>query len=91
MAPQQHGYGAVPHTTSSGRTAGCLGGEHEALLGRPKPKFSLRDWLTKEVHRDWADVVLLFCYIITGMLDSAAISTWGSFVSMQTGWSSASQ
>lgn len=37
------------------------------------------------VHRDWADVVLLMCYIITGLLDSASISTWGSFVSMQTG------
>jgi uncharacterized membrane protein YoaK (UPF0700 family) len=37
------------------------------------------------VHRDWADLVLLMCYIITGLLDSASISTWGSFVSMQTG------
>lgn len=37
------------------------------------------------VQRDWADIVLLLCYIITGLLDSAAISTWGSFVSMQTG------
>lgn len=39
----------------------------------------------KEVKRDWADVVLIFCYIITGLLDSASISIWGSFVSMQTG------
>lgn len=38
-----------------------------------------------EIKRDWADVVLIFCYIITGLLDSASISIWGSFVSMQTG------
>lgn len=38
-----------------------------------------------EIRRDWADVVLIFCYIITGLLDSASISIWGSFVSMQTG------
>lgn len=37
------------------------------------------------VRRDWADAVLLLCYTITGLLDSAAINTWGSFVSMQTG------
>lgn len=45
----------------------------------------LRKAAGAEVKRDWADVVLIFCYIITGMLDSSAISDWGSFVSMQTG------
>ncbi|KAI0111588.1 hypothetical protein F4814DRAFT_360844 [Daldinia grandis] len=44
-----------------------------------------RKSLSTDVRRDWADLVLLACYIITGMLDSASISTWGSFVSMQTG------
>lgn len=48
----------------------------------------LRKAAGAEVRRDWADVVLIFCYIITGMLDSSAISDWGSFVSMQTGKSS---
>lgn len=38
-----------------------------------------------EVKRDWADVVLILCYVITGLLDSSSISIWGSFVSMQTG------
>ncbi|PSR99250.1 hypothetical protein BD289DRAFT_479627 [Coniella lustricola] len=38
-----------------------------------------------EIRRDWADVVLICCYVITGLLDSASISIWGSFVSMQTG------
>lgn len=37
------------------------------------------------VSKNWADLVLLFCYIITGLLDSSAVFIWGSFVSMQTG------
>lgn len=41
--------------------------------------------MNANVSRDWADVVLILCYIITGLLDSASIATWGSFVSMQTG------
>lgn len=45
----------------------------------------LRKAANADVKRDWADVVLIFCYIITGLLDSSAISDWGSFVSMQTG------
>jgi hypothetical protein len=38
-----------------------------------------------DVSKNWADLVLLFCYIITGLLDSSAVFIWGSFVSMQTG------
>lgn len=41
--------------------------------------------MVAEVSRDWADIVLILCYLITGLLDSASISVWGSFVSMQTG------
>ncbi|KAL1602478.1 hypothetical protein SLS60_005894 [Paraconiothyrium brasiliense] len=37
------------------------------------------------VNKNWADLVLLFCYVITGLLDSSAVFIWGSFVSMQTG------
>ncbi|KAI1265730.1 hypothetical protein F5Y18DRAFT_385601 [Xylariaceae sp. FL1019] len=60
--------------------------EEQPLLGRSgSRKRSLRDYLVVDVCRDWADLVLLLCYIVTGMLDSASISTWGSFVSMQTG------
>jgi len=45
----------------------------------------LHKHLTVDVSRDWADVILVLCYFITGMLDSSSISVWGSFVSMQTG------
>ncbi|TDZ30797.1 hypothetical protein C8035_v002421 [Colletotrichum spinosum] len=60
--------------------------EEQPLLGSSKPPSkSLRRKLTTDVQRDWADLVLLACYIITGLLDSSSISIWGSFVSMQTG------
>lgn len=55
----------------------------------PKPpRSALAQWhrhMTTDVSRNWADVILVFCYLITGLLDSASISVWGSFVSMQTG------
>ncbi|KAH7368807.1 hypothetical protein B0T11DRAFT_316874 [Plectosphaerella cucumerina] len=65
-------------------------GEQQPLLGGPpKPTrnglATLRRQLSADVSRDWADLVLLACYMITGLLDSASISSWGSFVSMQTG------
>ncbi|KAK4185748.1 hypothetical protein QBC35DRAFT_388849 [Podospora australis] len=66
--------------------------ERHPLLGpmgsEPPKQSSLRrakKWFTVDVNRDWADVVLILCYLITGLLDSASISVWGSFVSMQTG------
>jgi hypothetical protein len=63
--------------------------EESPLLGRPAGKHSasakVRSHLIADVSKDWADLVLLFGYIITGLLDSSAVFIWGSFVSMQTG------
>lgn len=60
--------------------------EHDALL--PKKNEQSYDWrkyASVNVSRKRADLVLLFTYITTGLLDSAATAVWGSFVSMQTG------
>ncbi|KAK5941056.1 hypothetical protein PMZ80_006333 [Knufia obscura] len=61
--------------------------EHDALL--PKKNDSknadLRKYFGVDVNRKRADLVLLFTYITTGLLDSTATAVWGSFVSMQTG------
>ncbi|KAF2710760.1 hypothetical protein K504DRAFT_453819 [Pleomassaria siparia CBS 279.74] len=69
-----------------------LASENTPLLGRrgnsshPTAAWPrLRKHMTVDIHKDWADLVLLFCYIITGLLDSSAVFIWGSFVSMQTG------
>ena len=66
--------------------------ERTPLLGSPasgQPNGSLsrggRKLLTEEVSRSWADLVLLLCYVVTGLLDSASTQVWGAFVSMQTG------
>ncbi|KAM0328740.1 hypothetical protein ACHAQA_005153 [Verticillium albo-atrum] len=63
--------------------------EQQPLLGTsPLPatsRRSLRTHLTASVSRKHTDLVLLACYIITGLLDSASNQIWGSFVSMQTG------
>lgn len=63
--------------------------EETPLLGGSAGKNSassqLRAHLAADVSKNWADLVLLFCYIITGLLDSSAVFIWGSFVSMQTG------
>lgn len=45
----------------------------------------MRCYMQTNVNRNWADVVLILCYMITGLLDSSAVFIWGSFVSMQTG------
>ena len=84
MAASSSAYGSLrSHSRSAARR---ITDEEQPLLGTNSARTSVwREKLTVDVHRDWADVVLLLCYIITGMLDSAAISTWGSFVSMQTG------
>jgi len=57
-------------------------------LSNPKPHSLPSRWrkhMTTDINRAWADVVLILCYLITGLLDSSSISVWGSFVSMQTG------
>ncbi|KAI4598466.1 hypothetical protein KJ359_002876 [Pestalotiopsis sp. 9143b] len=84
----ENGYGTVGNG-NAGRgpgTRGVVDEEQQTLLGHlPASKSNWRSHLTVDVRRDWADVVLLLCYFVTGLLDSASIQTWGSFVSMQTG------
>ena len=77
-------------TSRSPTSGGARASDEETpLLGRPNGKNSgpsqLRKHFAADVSKNWADLVLLFCYIITGLLDSSAVFIWGSFVSMQTG------
>ncbi|KAE8160964.1 hypothetical protein BDV40DRAFT_269286 [Aspergillus tamarii] len=48
-------------------------------------RHRLINHLTSDINPNHGDLVLLFCYVITGLLDSSAVFVWGSFVSMQTG------
>ena len=89
------GYGAIRTTEESAGGQGIIasdnipGDEERALLGRKPATTALltrcRKQLTAEVSRSRADLVLLLCYVVTGLLDSASTQVWGAFVSMQTG------
>jgi len=63
--------------------------ERAALLTKDQSQRPIvahfRTYLTQNICKDWGDLVLLGCYIITGLLDSSSVQVWGSFVSMQTG------
>ncbi|EHK39907.1 uncharacterized protein TrAtP1_005920 [Trichoderma atroviride] len=78
-------------TTTNGSSVanGASGDEEQPLLrSKPVPRSvvsRLRKQMTAEVSRSWADIVLLLCYVVTGLLDSASTQVWGAFVSMQTG------
>ncbi|KAJ6134738.1 hypothetical protein N7523_001060 [Penicillium sp. IBT 18751x] len=66
-----------------------LSHETDALLGGEQPPLRRSRHLSRYLHNEldprYGDWILLFCYIITGLLDSSAVFIWGSFVSMQTG------
>ncbi|ROW06865.1 hypothetical protein VMCG_04079 [Cytospora schulzeri] len=94
---QSNGYGAAGrhggHHSSSTLTRNASDEEQPLLNGRVANGHNSKSSLTSrmraaarvEVKREWADLVLILCYVITGLLDSSSISIWGSFVSMQTG------
>ena len=70
--------------------AAPLPDEESPLLPKPSSPASsvmarCRKAFNADVSRSWADLVLLLCYVVTGLLDSASTQVWGSFVSMQTG------
>ncbi|KAJ5223098.1 uncharacterized protein N7469_009338 [Penicillium citrinum] len=50
-----------------------------------RSRRSFTQYFTQSLDPRYGDLLLLFCYIITGLLDSSAVFIWGSFVSMQTG------
>ncbi|CAI6333634.1 unnamed protein product [Periconia digitata] len=70
---------------SSDEEAPLLGGSAGRRSDSSRLGSRLSTHLNANVSKNWADLVLLGCYVITGLLDSSAVSIWGSFVSMQTG------
>jgi len=78
------------YTTAPSGQQNNMNGQHaneqDALLPKKNDsKNDFRKYFGVNVHRTRADIVLLFSYITTGLLDSAATAEFGSFVSMQTG------
>src|SRR6266498_5165392 len=52
---------------------------------RPGKLMRLRRHIAVDVDTRWADVVMITCCFISGLIDSVSFNTWGCFVSMQTG------
>lgn len=87
--PTSNPYGTLEDLVSDPTPRDAVGQEEASpLLGRnSRSRSRLGEWMKTDISRERADVVLLLSYVITGLLDSASISTWGAFVSMQTGTS----
>lgn len=67
-------------TSSDEERATLLGkSDGQSMSGR------LKRHMTADISEAWADLILLWCYMITGLLDSSSIFIWGTFASMQTG------
>jgi uncharacterized membrane protein YoaK (UPF0700 family) len=45
----------------------------------------MQHYMTNDIDSKYGDIVLIYSYVITGLLDASSISIWSSFVSMQTG------
>lgn len=48
-------------------------------------KTRLEQHLYTEITTEWADLVLIACCFVSGVIDSVAFDVWGCFCSMQTG------
>jgi hypothetical protein len=84
MSSTGYGTAAAPAQSRNG----SAGDEEQPLLRKPASGNYVgraKKVLMHEVSRDWADIVLLLCYVTTGLLDSSSTNAWGAFVSMQTG------
>jgi len=87
MVPSNQNYG----TAEEGRAANGnipTDDENAPLLSKQTSQNSFRQFqshMNENLDTDHGDLVLLLCYIITGLVDSSAVFIWGAFASMQTG------
>lgn len=62
--------------------------ESTPLLGRQSSPPSMQqalEYLSIPVSLDHADLPLLVCCYVTGLIDASAFNAWGIFMGMQTG------
>ncbi|KAL8798683.1 MAG: hypothetical protein Q9182_006469 [Xanthomendoza sp. 2 TL-2023] len=53
--------------------------------GQPRGSKRLRRYLTAPIDTHHADLPLLACCFVTGIIDAGAYNAWGTFMGMQTG------
>jgi uncharacterized membrane protein YoaK (UPF0700 family) len=87
MVPANQGYGTVEEGRA---TNGHVYADDESapLLWKSTSRNSFEGFqrhMNQDIDTDHGDLILLLCYIITGLVDSSAVFIWGAFASMQTG------
>lgn len=84
-----HNYGTTDQTSQPNGTRQTTSSDAESqpLLEQENNSQMQRfkSYLSEDIDTKHGDLLLLLCYVITGLLDSSAVFIWGAFVSMQTG------
>ncbi|QKX61968.1 uncharacterized protein TRUGW13939_09124 [Talaromyces rugulosus] len=54
-------------------------------MSKPKKYRGITQYLVSDIDTQRADIVLIICGLISGLVDGISFVAWGSFASMQTG------
>ncbi|KAE9964489.1 hypothetical protein EG328_010421 [Venturia inaequalis] len=87
MTPTHQSYGSVEEGRATNGHA-RHSEENAPLLSKSTSKSSysrLHDHMNQEIDTNGGEFILLFGYIITGLIDGSSVFIWGAFASMQTG------
>jgi uncharacterized membrane protein YoaK (UPF0700 family) len=85
--PQNYGTAGEAPPPQNGSAQTASDEENQPLLVKDNSSLTERfhAYMSHDIDVKHGDLLLLFCYVITGLLDSSAVFIWGAFVSMQTG------
>jgi hypothetical protein len=61
--------------------------QKQGTLAKIQDKGLVR-YLASDINTKHADIVLIICGFVSGLVDGVSFTAWGSFASMQTGSSS---
>ncbi|KAF4955595.1 hypothetical protein FGADI_4430 [Fusarium gaditjirri] len=61
------------------------GSDNPEAAPKGETKSPVASRFTTEIDTRWGDILLLICFFVAGLVDSAAFNMYGCFVSMQTG------
>ena len=80
------GPAGVAATGAAATRASTGSNDDKALSQAAEPQPSRwKQHFTTDVDPVWADLLLILCFFISGIVDSVAFDVWACFASMQTG------
>lgn len=87
MAPKFDSMQIQLHTCYSPRENTVFSGLESCVVsdGSRPPRFGLKRYLFSEIETKWADIPLIVCSFIGGLVDGLSYNYWGNFSNMQTG------